>query len=158
MSAADTIIIKPLPLTKVRALHGLFATAVRTSFTYFGDDIQNRTIRQHRPWKLLLGVFHPRRVMLTAWRGEDLVGYAIGSVPRGGAGQLYWLYVAASERGNNTGLALLSRTLRLERKLGARSVTLATHDHRRYYERQGFKFVDTRTIDGVAMDVMRYSL
>jgi GNAT superfamily N-acetyltransferase len=156
MAASHSTRIKPLPLMGVVRLHRLFVDAVHTSFTYFDQDIQQRTIRNHRPLKLLLARLHPRRIVLTAWSETDLIGYAIGSVPRGGEGQLYWLYVAPSHRGGNTGLALLSRMLRSQHKLGAATVTLATYDHRRYYERQGFKYMATKPIDGIAMDIMSY--
>jgi hypothetical protein len=55
-------------------------------------------------------------------------------------------------------LSLLSNVLRRERELGAHSVTLATHDHRRYYERQGFRHVGLQIVDGLEMDIMRYNL
>ena len=152
------ITIKRLPITKLGQLHQLFAAAVRTNFTYFNEAIQNNTIRSHSPLHLGLAVVHPRRIILTAWRGQDLIGYAIGSVPKSGAGQLYWLYVAPSERGSNTGLALLSQFLRRERALGATSVTLATYDHRHYYQRQGFEYLGTQLVDGLEMAIMKYPI
>ena len=154
----EKIVIKRLPVSRLNDLHRLFAAAVRTSFTYFDDEVQTRTIRDHSPRRLLQAVINPRRIVLSAWRGDELMGYAIGSVPRDGSGQLYWLYVAPSGRGSNTGLALLSRLLRRERELGAHSVTLATHDHRHYYERQGFRYLENRLVEGLPMDIMRYPL
>ena len=136
----------------------MFVEAVRLHFTYFPDEIQNKVIADHRKTKLLLAALHPRRIVLTAHHDGQLVGYAIGSVPKGGQGQLFWLYVDPSRRGSNTGLALLGRMLRSQRMLGARDVTLATHDHRRYYERQGFVRREGRTIDGVTMDIMTFPL
>lgn len=132
--------------------------AVRTHFTYFPEIEQERVIRNHRPLKLLLAAVNPRRVILTAHHDGEMVGYAIGSVPKCGKGQLYWLYVDPSRRGNNTGLTLLSRMLRIQGQLGATEVTLATHDHRRYYERQGFVLRDANSVDGVALDVMTFKL
>ncbi|MBW4062032.1 GNAT family N-acetyltransferase [Candidatus Saccharibacteria bacterium] len=158
MSEIATITIKRLPLTKLMAMHRLFTAAVRTSFTYFDDDVQAKTIQSHSPVRLARAVIDPRRIVLTAWLADELIGYAIGSVPRGSAGQMYWLYVAPSGRGKNTGLALLSRLLKRERALGANTVTLATYDHRRYYERQGFKYIETASVEGVDMDIMRFYL
>ncbi len=133
-------------------------SAVRTHFTYFPVVEQNQVIRNHSRLKLLLAAIHPRRIILTAYHGGELVGYAIGSVPKNRKGQLFWLYVDPSRRGNNTGLTLLSRMLRIQRELGASEVTLATHDHRRYYERQGFVWRDAYPVDGVQMDIMTFKL
>ena len=136
----------------------MFVEAVRLHFTYFPEAVQNKVIADHRNHKLLLAALHPRRIVLTARHDGQLVGYAIGSVPKNGQGQLFWLYVDPSRRGSNTGLALLGRMLRSQRALGARDVTLATHDHRRYYERQGFVRRDGRLVDGVPMDIMTFPL
>jgi ribosomal protein S18 acetylase RimI-like enzyme len=158
MPAVNDVTIKPLPLRQVMALRRLFVNAVRTHFTYFDSSVQDRVIHNHRPIKLAQAVIHPRRLVLSAWRNGELVGYAIGSVPRHGGAQLYWLYVEPGDRGNNTGLALLSRMIKRARHQGADSLTLATYDHRRYYERQGFRYVGTQTVDGLPMAIMRYSL
>lgn len=136
----------------------MFVVAVRSHFAYFPVLAQERVIRNHRQFKLLLAAVHPRRVILTACHGGEMVGYAIGSVPKNGQGQLFWLYVDPSRRGKNTGLALLSRMLRVQQQLGAVNVTLATHDHRRYYERQGFVWRDSCSVDDVRMDIMTFNL
>ncbi len=136
----------------------MFVSAVRSHFTYFPKPQQDKVIRDHSPLKLLLAAIHRRRIILAAYHGGELVGYAIGAVPKNGKGQLYWLYVDPSRRGSNTGLTLLSRMIRLQRELGAHEVSLATHDHRRYYERQGFVWCDAYPVDGVQMDIMKFML
>jgi ribosomal protein S18 acetylase RimI-like enzyme len=158
MLDTEKIVIKRLPLRHIFTLHRLFREAVYASFTYFDQEIQSQTIRSHSPRRLFTALVNPRRLILTAWKQDTLIGYAIGSVPKDGAGQLYWLYVVPGVRGNNTGLALLSRFLKSERALGAVTVSLATYDHRKYYERQGFKFINTSIISGVSMDIMKFYL
>ncbi|HSX01235.1 MAG TPA: GNAT family N-acetyltransferase [Candidatus Saccharimonas sp.] len=149
-------IITEASLSHLPALRRLFVDAVRTHFTYFTPRIQRRVIREHNLLRLGRAALHPHRVVLVAHAGNQLVGYAIGSVPAPGSGQLYWLYVDPAQRGQNLGLSLLSRMLRLQQQRGAIEVTLATHDHRRYYERQGFAWVENRLVDGVNMDIMRF--
>ena len=111
-------------------LNRLFSQAVEQHFTYFPAAYRRQVIRDHRPLKLFLAALNPRRILLTAYHDGALVGYAIGSVPHDGVGQLYWLYVEPHRRGENTGLALLSRMLKLQELKGAKEVVLATHDHR----------------------------
>lgn len=131
---------------------------MRTHFTYFPEDIQSRVIREHSRTKLLKATINPRRIVLVARRGSQIIGYAIGSAIPGGLGQFYWLYVDPDHRGQNTGLSLLSRMLKLQRQKGSREVMLATYDHRRYYERQGFSFIEQRLVDGVPMAIMTFRL
>ncbi len=142
----------------VRRLHRLFGEAVRSHFSYFSLPIQNRVIAEHGPWQLTKAIMHPRRIVLVAHRGNQLVGYAIGSVPTNRVGQFYWLYVQPDARGQKVGLALLSRMIQLQRDKGAQGVLIATHDHRPYYERQGFSFVEDSMVDGVPMAVMEFRL
>ena len=154
----DKTIIIPVKLRNLPALHRMFVGAVRAHFTYFPENEQERVIRDHRPFKLMLAAINPRRIILTAYHGGELVGYAIGGVPKNGKGQLFWLYVDPSRRGKNTGLTLLSRMLRMQGQLGATEVTLATYDHRRYYERQGFVLRDAYSVEGVPLDIMSFKL
>ena len=154
----EKTIVIPIKLRHIPALHRIFVSAVRTHFAYFPEVEQNRVIHDHQPLKLLLAAIHPRRIILAAYHGGELVGYAIGSVPKNCKGQLFWLFVDPSRRGNNTGLTLLSRMLRIQGQLGATEVLLATHDHRRYYERQGFVWCDTYPVSGVPMDIMTFKL
>lgn len=154
----DKITIRPLRLRESRALGRLFRAAVEQHFSYFPVDYQRRVIADHSVWRLALAALNPRRLLLVAQSTEGIIGYAIGSVPTSGTGQLYWLYVEPGRRGSNVGLSLLSRMLKLQRELGAHEVTLATHDHRRYYERQGFVWRRTIVTDGVDLDIMTFPL
>lgn len=151
-------VIQEAAIADLRSLNRLFVQAVRSHFAYFPDDVQDQVIRDHRLLQLAKAILHPQRLVLVARQNGKLVGYAIGSAPKGGSGQLYWLYVDPSCRGQNIGLSLLSRALKQLAQQGANEVVLATHDHRRYYERQGFGFVERRTIDGVPMDIMLFRL
>jgi ribosomal protein S18 acetylase RimI-like enzyme len=148
--------IVPATVRDILALNRLFTEAVNLHFTYFPEGYRAHVIRDHRPHKLLAATLHPRRIVLVARHDDQIVGYAIGATPNDGRGQLYWLYVDPDRRGENTGLALLSRMLKLQQSKGAHEVSLATHDHRRYYERQGFRFVDNQEIEGVPMDLMTF--
>ncbi|HVQ44482.1 MAG TPA: GNAT family N-acetyltransferase [Candidatus Saccharimonadia bacterium] len=152
------IVIAPAQVRSLISLHQLFAEAVRAHFTYFPDSVQRRVIRDHAPHRLLRAALDPRRIVLTAREGRRIIGYAIGAAPKTGPAQLFWLYVDPDYRGANTGLSLLSRMLKLLAACGAESVTIATHDHRSYYERQGFKFVEEAIVDGVRMDILTFKL
>ncbi len=154
----DTITITPVRLRSVPNLSRLFVTAVDRHFGYFPVDTRLRVIKEHRPLKLLIAAFRSRRIILTATLNGRLIGYAIGNVPKDHHGQFFWLYVEPAVRGNNTGLALLSRMIKLQRELGALDVTLATYDHRRYYERQGFVWRSKQLIDEVELDIMTFPL
>lgn len=115
--------------------------------------IADNNLRQlYKAWLL------PRRILLGAWTAQgELVGYVIGSVVNSDA-QLYWLYVAPETRGKNVGLRLLTRMCRESSRRGARRLALSTHDHRAYYERQGFKHRARRTMHGVPMDIMELQI
>jgi ribosomal protein S18 acetylase RimI-like enzyme len=108
--------------------------------------------------KLFLGTLDRRRIMLVARQGGRLIGYAIGAAPAQGPAQLFWLYVEPDHRGRSTGLKLLSRMLKLLASRGAKVVSIATHDHRRYYQRQGFKFHHRAKQDGVTMDILTFKI
>jgi N-acetylglutamate synthase-like GNAT family acetyltransferase len=151
-------IITEASLIHLPALSRLFAEAVRVHFAYFPAEIQDRLIREHGLYNFAKAVIHPRRIVLVARQGRRIIGYALGHVPESGEGQLYWLYVDPAHRGQNTGLSLLSRMLKTQGRKGAHQVMLATHDHRRYYERQGFIFVENQQVDGVPMAVMTFRL
>jgi ribosomal protein S18 acetylase RimI-like enzyme len=152
------LIIAPAPLTSLPALHRTFVRAVNQHFTYFPEQVRAQVIRDHSLYRLLLAAAHPRRILLTARRGDRIVGYAIGAAPKQGPAQLFWLYVEPDQRGSNIGLSLLSRMLKLLAEHGASVVSLATHDHRRYYERQGFKFHHRTVQNGVQMDILTFKI
>lgn len=152
------IIIAPASVASLIMLQKLFASAVATHFAYFPPSVQQRVIRSHSVFKLLLAKLDPRRTILLAKLDGKIVGYAIGAAPKVGPAQLFWLYVDPDHRGSNTGLSLLSRMLKHLTVRGAKVVSLATHTHRSYYERQGFKFVERTLIDGVQMDILIFKL
>jgi ribosomal protein S18 acetylase RimI-like enzyme len=148
------IVITAAPATSLAALRRLFADAVVAHFSYFPAPVQRRVIRDHSLLQLVRAKIDPKRVILVAKSGRQIVGYAIGAAPATGPAQLFWLYVDPNYRGANTGLTLLSRMLRVLASKGASEVSIATHDHRSYYERQGFKYVESKEIDGVNMDIL----
>jgi ribosomal protein S18 acetylase RimI-like enzyme len=145
-------------LSSLPALRRMLARAVTEHFAYFPQEVQRRVISDHTVPKLLLASVDRRRIVLTAHAGNRLIGYCLGSTPRSGAAQIYWLFVEPDQRGRNTGLSLLSRMLKIMEQKGARQVAIATHDHRRYYERQGFKYEGTRTVNGVTMDILTFNI
>jgi ribosomal protein S18 acetylase RimI-like enzyme len=66
-----------------------------------------------------------------AWRGERLVGVAIGRMFSDGTGWVAQLAVAKDERGQGLGRALLLEALRRRRAAGATSVGLGVqHENR----------------------------
>jgi ribosomal protein S18 acetylase RimI-like enzyme len=134
----------------------LFSHAVGAHFTYFPHHVQRRVIGEHSVTKLLMAAIDPRRIILIAKSGRKVIGYAIGAVPKTGPAQMFWLYVSPEHRGANIGLSLLSRMLKLQTAKGAEIISIATHDHRRYYERQGFKFLKKTMVDGVEMDILTF--
>jgi predicted N-acetyltransferase YhbS len=140
------------------ALNRLFASAVADHFGYFPAAVQRQVIRDHSVPRLVLATIDPKRVILVARHEGKIIGYAIGAAPATGPAQLFWLYVDPGHRGANTGLSLLSRMLKHLAAKGAREVSIATHDHRAYYERQGFKFVEKKLVNGVEMDILVFRL
>jgi ribosomal protein S18 acetylase RimI-like enzyme len=136
----------------------LFSQAVCKHFSYFPPEVQKSVIKDHSVLKLMLATIDQHRVILVARQRGRIIGYAIGAAPSTGPAQLFWLYVDPDFRGANTGLSLLSRMLRHLQAKGARVVSIATHDHRSYYERQGFKYVKKTIVNGVKMDILNFRL
>jgi ribosomal protein S18 acetylase RimI-like enzyme len=152
------IVISEARLYQLPALNRLFVGAVKQHFDYFALDVRTKVIRDHSLLRLVLASADRRRVVLVATAGRRIVGYAIGASPANGPAQLFWLYVEPDHRGSNTGLSLLSRMIKLLGARGAKVVSIATHEHRRYYERQGFKFVRNMVVDGVKMDILTFKV
>lgn len=150
------IIISSVPVVALLPLSRIFAQAVEEHFSYFPEPVRKRIIKDHTVLKLLRAKIDRRRVILIARSGRDIIGYAIGAAPSSGPAQLFWLYVHPEYRGENTGLSLLSRTLRHLSAKGASSVSISTHTHRAYYERQGFEFVEQAIVNNVEMDVLQF--
>ncbi|HEY6736122.1 MAG TPA: GNAT family N-acetyltransferase [Candidatus Saccharimonadia bacterium] len=162
MAAAHTsnppLKIAPVRLRELAQLHRMFERAVRIHFAYFPERVQRQVIAEHSLIQLLKAYADSRRVVLVARRRGQLAGYCVAAVPPNGPAQLFWLYVDPVHRGTNTGLSLLSRAVKEMERLGAQTIFLATHDHRRYYERQGFKFDHRESQHGVDMDIMSFSI
>lgn len=155
---SQQVTIVTASLNSLISLNRLFANAVAEHFAYFPEHVQRRVVKNHAVHRLARAMLDPRRVILLAKVDGRIIGYAIGAAPATGPAQLFWLYVDPDYRGANTGLSLLSRMLRQLGAIGATTVSIATHDHRAYYERQGFKFVEKAIIDGVEMDVLVFKL
>jgi len=141
---------------EVFALRRLFARAVKNHFAYFTPSVQREIIAGNSFLRLARGLLDSRRVILVARTRRELIGYAIGATSRSGSAQLFWLYVDPDYRGANTGLSLLSRCLKHLSARGARAVSIATRDYRKYYERQGFKFVKKAVVSGAEMDILTF--
>lgn len=152
------VTIAQASLLELPTLHRMFAHAVLEHFSYFPADVQRRVILDHSMLRLLLAMLDPRRVLLVAKSEGKLIGYAIGAAPKIGPAQLFWLFVDPNFRGHNTGLSLLSRMLRVLGEKGAKVVSIATHEYRSYYERQGFKFIEKTMVDGVEMDILIFKV
>ncbi|HUD11521.1 MAG TPA: GNAT family N-acetyltransferase [Candidatus Saccharimonadia bacterium] len=150
--------IRQASLASLPALNRLLTSAVEAHFSYFPASVRRRVIREHSVPKLLRATLDSRRVILVAWSDGKIIGYCLGAAPKAGPAQIYWLFVEPGNRGSNIGLNLLSHMLRLLAAKGARTISIATHDHRRYYERQGFKFLKNTTIDEVKLDILTFKV
>jgi GNAT superfamily N-acetyltransferase len=150
------ITISEASISSLPSLNRLFVDAVHNHFDYFPIPVRHQVIGQHSLPRLVLAWADSHRVLLVARSGNRIVGYAIGAAPRTGPAQLFWLYVEPDHRGANLGLKLLSRMLKVLADKGAETVSIATHDHRHYYERQGFKFVENTQLHGVQMDILTF--
>lgn len=152
ISLMSDVKISPVKTRQLRSLRRLFASATRSSFGYLPQKQLKQTLRSNNLRRLTLSKLRPSRLVLVAANGQ-LVGYSIAAFD-GDSAHLYWLYVDPDQRGRNIGLKLLGATLRWAEAGGANKLVLATHDHRRYYERQGFKWSEQKMVDGVLMDIM----
>jgi ribosomal protein S18 acetylase RimI-like enzyme len=151
-------VIREATVRSLPALNRLFTAAVHEHFGYFPESVRKRVIREHSVTKLLKATLDPRRVVIAAYSGGKVVGYCLGAAPHEGPAQIYWLFVDPKYRGANVGLNMLSRTMKLLAGKGATSISIATHDHRTYYERQGFKFLKNTVVDNVELDILTYKV
>ncbi len=150
--------IQPLRLSDTHRARAIFVDALLNHFEHFEPSYKQTVLAENSWWNMVKGVMHPRRILLVAKDGGRIIGYVIGSVPSGAHAQVYWLFVDPAYRGQNIGLALLSQILKRMRAKGARNATLVTHDHAKYYARQGFKLIE-RIPDGQAVKyVLSYPL
>jgi len=150
--------VAPLRLRQAREAHSVFTDALMNHFTYFDAGYKQKVLAENSLAKMMRGVFRPSRLLLVAQHGDRIIGYVIASVPRNGNGQVYWLFVNPDYRGQNIGLMLLSRALRIMAAKGAHTATLITHDHAKYYARQGFRLIK-QVSEGSAMHyILSYDL
>jgi GNAT superfamily N-acetyltransferase len=149
-------VIKETSLSALPALGKLFARAVDQHFTYIAEPVRAKVKRNHSFAQLLRARADRRRVLLTASYEGRIIGYAIGAAPKEGPAQLFWLYVEPEYRRFGVGRALLKAMVQTLISRGARTIAVATYDHRDFYAHQGFTFVRSTPIDGVKMDVLKY--
>lgn len=147
-----------MKLRDVLATHRVFRDALQNHFDYFDEAFRRNVLASNRPYHLAAAAIHPSRMVLVAKDGRNIIGYAIGSVPKGGNGQIYWLFVNPDFRGQNLGLKLLSRIMAAMSAKGATEAILVTHTHAKYYARQGFKHVRTVRTGGQIGYVLKYKL
>ena len=153
---SSIIRIQPLRLSEVNALRRLFVSALDADFKYI-DGIHRAIIkRQNARRHLTMAVFKPTRKVFLAWQGADLVGYIIAGLAPNDSSNVDWLYIKPDLRGNNIGLKLLSKTMRVLMERGAKNITLVTYAYTSYYARQGFSVVRKVESDGIEQDLMRY--
>ena len=150
---AQAIVRRPR-LIEMAALRRLFIQAVGGHFSYYPADYRQQILEENRMYHLALAHLHPRRPVYVAVQDGRLLGYVIAGYD-GEAGHVYWLYVDPSSRGQNLGLKLLTKALRDFERQGVRRVELNTHDHQKYYSRQGFRPVREWDLEGVPMTHMR---
>ena len=137
-----TVTVKPMRFREAREVHRVFVKALLQHFEHFDDSYKQAVLAQNTLASLARAALTPSRVILVAKDQTAIIGYMIASVPRDKNGQLYWLFVDSAYRGQNIGLMLLSRGLKVMKTKGAHTATLVTHDHAKYYARQGFKLIE----------------
>lgn len=156
MQRSDIQIRRP-KVTELAALRRLFARAVREHFNYFPVRYQEEILREHSHWRLLLARLNRHRALYVVLASGQLSGYVLAGYGRG-EGHIYWLFVSPDLRGGNLGVQLLQRALEQLRRDGARRVVLNTHDHEKYYLRQGFKTERQWQFHGVPITFMATDL
>jgi N-acetylglutamate synthase-like GNAT family acetyltransferase len=155
---ATSVQITKLRLRDVPVLHRLFIVALDSDFTYIDASRRGRIKRQNSRRHLAATLVRPDRIVYLARSGGELVGYIIANFAHPDSGNIDWLYMRPGQRGANTGLKLLSRTMRALMDRGAKTVTLVTYSYTDYYARQGFQTLRKVTSDGIEQDLMRFIL
>jgi ribosomal protein S18 acetylase RimI-like enzyme len=149
----STAVVRRPKLREMVALRRLFIEAVGGHFGYYPAEYREMILDQNRLHHLTVAHLHPHRPLYVASQNGRLMGYIIAGHD-GEAGHVYWLYVDPTSRGQNLGLKLLTRALRDFERQGLNRVELNTHDHQRYYSRQGFKPTRDWQLQGVPMTQM----
>lgn len=138
--------------------HRVFVDAVKNHFDYFDSDYRIEVLRTNSLPRMVLAGLRPRRIVLVAKHRNKIIGYIIGSTPKDGRAQIYWLFVDPTLRGSNIGLRLLSRILKMMEQAGANEAVLITHNYAEYYARQGFKKLDTVKRSNVEEYILSYPI
>ena len=154
-----TIAVRPVSWAYLAQLRNLFAIALASDFGYFPQSYHRAVLAQNQLYHFVIAWLKPSRVLLGAYEGNQLVGYSISDCHSDGA-FLFWIYLAPRLRGQGVGRELLAATEAACQRCGAAHLQLATHDHQDYYQRQGFRLVDTVTESDqqVPMQIMEKSL
>lgn len=136
--------IQPIQLRSLVSLRKLFVDALSTDFGYFPANYHSEVLAQNRLHHFALALARPDRILLGAYRSRNLVGYSISDCS-GHTAFLFWIYMIPELRGQGLGKQLLRATEQACRNKGKDNMQLVTHDHRDYYQKNGFGWVDTVT-------------
>jgi N-acetylglutamate synthase-like GNAT family acetyltransferase len=73
---------------------------------------------------------------------------------------LFWIYIIPTLRGRGTGKQLLQSTEQACAQKGHTSLQLVTHNHREYYQKNGFDWSDTvvESDNNITMHLMEKQL
>ena len=151
-----TVIIKEIKVGQVADLRKLFRRAVAEDFSYFPKSYQWRVLADNNLARLAVAAVRSNRIVLGAWNGSHLIGYAIAGTNRNGTGKLYWLYVAPESRGEGVGGQLLDDLIGQMKHHNMERLSLVTHDYDPYYAKRGFTLDKSQQLYGVSMRVMSY--
>ncbi|MEO7617240.1 MAG: GNAT family N-acetyltransferase [Candidatus Saccharibacteria bacterium] len=154
----QTIQITPMRLRDVKETRRVFVDAVENHFDYFDADYRAQVLRDNSLPRLAFAGLRAGRIVLVAKHRDRIVGYCIGSIPKDGHAQIYWLFVDPTLRGSNIGLRLLSRILKMMEQAGSSEATLITHNYATYYARQGFKQLETVKRGKIEEYILSYPL
>ena len=132
--------------------------AVHNHFDYFDANHRIEVLKSNSLPRLALAGLRPRRIVLVAKHRDKIIGYVIGSTPRDGRAQIYWLFVDPTLRGSNIGLRLLSRILKMMEQAGSTEAVLVTHNYAKYYARQGFQRVGSLKLGDIEEHILSYPI
>ncbi|HEX7259453.1 MAG TPA: GNAT family N-acetyltransferase [Candidatus Saccharimonadia bacterium] len=142
-------------LRDIAPLRTLFVHALETDFDYFPHRYLRQVKRQHSVPRLVVSLLKKQRIILIAALDKRIVGYMVGSGHQDGVGELYWLYVHPSQRGQRVGTKLLQQAIGELRQQGMHTVRLMTHKFERYYKRYGFEVCGTYAIESLEVKIMQ---
>jgi N-acetylglutamate synthase-like GNAT family acetyltransferase len=154
----QTIKIMPMNLADAIETRRVFVDAVENHFDYLDPEYRKEVLKSNSLLRLALSAVRPRRFVLIAKHRDKIVGYCIGSAPKDGRAQVYWLFVDPTLRGSNIGLKLLARMLKNLELAGAHEAVLITHNYAKYYMRQGFQQISTVKRGDVEEYILSYPM